>query len=496
MLLHDLAYKGASDDIAIVDQDHRFTYKDLQEHITLYRNYLYEEGIKQGDRVGIFSRNSAEYIFAYFAIISLGAIAVPINFQLSSREVAYIIKDAGIKHVLTYKTLDLTDAMASLRCHISLKQHDIKKCIKTKKSISEAPALPEDFDWENPCAIIYTSGTTGNPKGAVLSHKNLVRNSEQFRRLQCTPECNVLCVLPMYHCFGWTTAVLYSLYNGATIVILDSFNPKETIQVIRDEKITDMYVVPSICSILTKMASKEDMANLRIIVSGGTTLAMKLQEDFIAKFGVSICEGYGLSEASPVVSVNPPEKVKTGSIGPLLDGIEWRLVDVDGKDVPPGELGELVIKGDNVMLGYWNLPEATDMALRNGWLHTGDIARCDEDEYFYIVDRIKDMIISMGENIYPREVEEVIYQFPGINTCAVIGVDDKIRGQVGACFYTVQEGKEVSVKELKKYLQNNLALYKVPREFHEMEALPMTNTGKIAKRMILAALDEQNSKNK
>lgn len=494
MLLNDLAYKGASEDIAIVDQERRFTYRELQEQIALYRNYLYEEGIRQGDRVGIFSRNSAEYIFSYFAIISLGAIAVPINFQLSSREVAYIIKDAGIKHIMTYKVLDLNDAMVALRCHIVMKQHDIKKCVKGKKSFPEAPVLSEDFGWENPCAIIYTSGTTGNPKGAVLSHKNLVRNSEQFKRLKCTSDCNVLCVLPMYHCFGWTTAVLYSLHNGATIVILDSFNPKETIQVIRNEKITDMYVVPSICSILTKMASKEDMANLRIIVSGGTTLAMKLQEDFIAKFGVSICEGYGLSEASPVVSVNPPEKVKTGSIGPLLDGIQWRLVDVEGKDVPPGELGELVIKGDNVMLGYWNLPEATDMALRNGWLHTGDIARCDEDEYFYIVDRIKDMIISMGENIYPREVEEVIYQFPGINTCAVIGVDDKIRGQAGACFYTVQDGQTVNTKELKKFLQNNLALYKVPREFHEMEFLPMTNTGKIAKRMILAAFEEQKNK--
>ena len=257
--------------------------------------------------------------------------------------------------------------------------------------------------------------------------------------MHCRAEHHVLCVLPMYHCFGWTCSVLYPLFCGAEIVILDSFTPKETINVIRNEKVNDLYIVPSICSLLTKLATKEDMASLRLVVSGGTTLPLKIEQDFMGKFGVDICEGYGLSETSPVVTMNPPERPKVGSCGPVVPGIQWKLVDAEGNRVPEGEAGELVVKGDNIMLGYWNLPDATKDALRGGWFHTGDVARADEDGYIYIVDRIKDMIISMGENIYPREVEELIYQFPGISEAAVIGIHDKLRGQAGACFYSLHE---------------------------------------------------------
>ncbi|WP_278962759.1 class I adenylate-forming enzyme family protein, partial [Mitsuokella multacida] len=287
------------------------------------------------------------------------------------------------------------------------------------------------------------------------------------------------------HCFGWTCSVLYPLYCGAEVVILDSFTPKETISVIREEKINDLYIVPSICSLLTKLASKEDMASLRLVVSGGTTLPLQIEQDFMNKFGVDICEGYGLSETSPVVTMNPPEKPKVGSCGPVVPGIAWKLIDADGKEVPKGEAGEFIVKGDNIMLGYWNLPDATKNALRGGWLHTGDVARADEEGYIYIVDRLKDMIISMGENIYPREVEELIYQFPGISEAAVVGIDDKLRGQAGACFYSLHEGASINIRELKKFLQANLALYKIPREFHELQSLPRTSTGKIAKRQIL-----------
>ncbi|MBR1694620.1 MAG: AMP-binding protein, partial [Selenomonas sp.] len=301
----------------------------------------------------------------------------------------------------------------------------------------------------------------------------------------CKAEHTVLSVLPMYHVFGLTCSVFYPFSVGATVVILDSFTPKETISTIRDEKVTDLYIVPSICSLLTKLASGEDMKTVRLVVSGGTTLPLKIQQDFMGKFGVDICEGYGLSETSPVVTMNPPEKPKVGSCGPIVPGLKWRLIDAEGNDVPQGEAGELVVKGDNVMLGYWNLPDVTHDAMRGGWFHTGDVARADEEGYLFIVDRIKDMIISMGENIYPREVEELIYQFPGIYEAAVVGIEDKLRGQAGACFYSVQEGCTVNVRELKKFLQANLALYKIPREFHIMEKLPRTTTGKIAKKTIL-----------
>ncbi|MBR1728938.1 MAG: long-chain-fatty-acid--CoA ligase [Selenomonadaceae bacterium] len=493
MLLNNILDSGRDQDIAIVDHGRRFTYEQFKNSIRQTRNKLYELGIRQGDRVAIFSRNSAEFIFVYFAVASLGAINVPINFQLSHREIAYILKDAGVEHIFTYKPLEIDDHHIDSNpkpdFHVGLThkvhQHDIK-IFDQPNDLPDAPELPKDFSAENPCVIIYTSGTTGNPKGAVLSHKNLVRNAEQMINMGCESHHKVLCVLPMYHCFSWTCSVLYPLSHGAAVVILDSFTPKETIETIRTEKITDMYVVPSICSLLTKLATTEDMQTLRLVVSGGTTLPLQIANDFIEKFNVEICEGYGLSEASPVVTMNPYGKPKVGSAGPIIPDIEYRFVDNEGNDVKQGTEGELIIKGDNVMIGYWNMPDATKEAIdQDGWLHTGDIAKIDEDGYVFIVNRLKEMIISMGENIYPREVEEVIYKFPGIKDAAVIGVEDKLRGQAGACFYSMQDGAEMNISDLKHFLQKNLALYKIPREFHQLDDLPRTSTGKIFKRKIL-----------
>ncbi|MBR2215253.1 MAG: long-chain-fatty-acid--CoA ligase [Selenomonadaceae bacterium] len=485
MLVHELAQGGQPNDMAIIDHERRYTYEDFQGAVTACRDYLYAKGVRQGDRVAIFSRNSADYVFAYFGIVSLGAMAVPINFQLSLREIAFIIKDSGAKHIMTYQPLEIDDILWEMGYFVQTVRHDIAKCGIRQEGLSAAPPLPEDFSPQNPCVLIYTSGTTGSPKGAVLSHQNLISNAKQMIHMGCESHHRVLCVLPMYHCFGWTCSVLYPFYHGARVVILDSFTPKETIDVIRREGITDIYVVPSMCSLITRLGTAEDMKSLRLVVSGGTTLPQKIADDFIEKFGVSISEGYGLSETSPVVTMNPAGKAKVGSIGPMVPEIEWRLIDGDGRDVPQGEAGELIVKGPNIMLGYWNLPEATKEAFRDGWFHTGDVARVDEDGYLYIVDRLKDMIISMGENIYPREVEELIYKFPGIQEAAVIGVEDKLRGQAGACYYSLLPGATINIRELKKYLQQNLALYKIPREFHELDALPRTATGKIAKRMIL-----------
>lgn len=491
MFVQDLARQGRPEDLAIIDHERRYTYEAFAQAVENCRDRLAAAGVRPGDRVGIFSRNSADFVFAYFGIVSLGALAVPINFQLSAREVAFIIKDAGIKEILTYQPLNLVDALAQLRYDARVTQHDIKLVSKKKPDLPAAPALPAAFDDQHPCAIIYTSGTTGTPKGAVLSHRNLIANAQQMEIMHCRPEHKVLCVLPMYHAFGWTCSAIYPFYCGATVVILDQFTPKETISTIRREGINDLYVVPSICSLLTKLATKEDMHTLRLVVSGGTTLPLKIEQDFMEKFGVDICEGYGLSETSPVVTMNPPGHAKVGSIGPVVKNIDWRIVDANGNDVPYGEAGEFLVKGPNIMLGYWNNEEATQEAMRGGYFHTGDVARRDKDGYFYIIDRLKDMIISMGENIYPREVEELIYQFPGIAEAAVIGIEDKLRGQAGACFYSLHEGATINIRELKKFLQANLALYKIPREYHELPHLPRTATGKIAKRVILKEFMDQ-----
>ena len=467
MLVHEIINNGREEDIAVVDEGRQITYSQLKQGIKKYRNHLYELGVRQGDRVGIFSRNSTEFIYAYFAISSLGAINVPINFQLSTRETAYILQDAGVEHLLTYEPLTFEEKL-------SVMQHDIATF--GDGNFPAAPELPADFGENEPCVIIYTSGTTGNPKGAMLSHKNLVCNTRQCEVFKCHDKCKVLCVLPMYHCFGWTCVVLNTFYRGAELDVVRVFKPKDMVDMVREQEVTDIIIVPSIFKLITAIAKPEDFKSVRFFMSGGTTLPDKIVEEF----------GYGLSEASPAVFLTTHGEERQGSCGKLLAGTEVRLVDENGKEVAQGEVGEVLVRGGQVMLGYWNNPKATAEALdADGWLHTGDVGKVDEDGYYYIVSRIKEMIISMGENIYPREVEEIVYQFKGIRDAAVIGIDDKLRGQVGACFYDVQDGANVDVRELKKFLQKNLALYKIPREFHKLEEIPRTSTGKIAKRKIL-----------
>lgn len=466
---------GRAEDLAVIDQKRRFTYAELRTAIDRCRNSFYALGIRQGDRVAVFSKNSAEFIIAYFAIASLGAIVVPINFQLSAREIAFIVEDAAIDHIFTYQPLALDEYNSSV------KQHDIAECGRDDGSPS-APTVEIALD--DPCVLVYTSGTTGSPKGATLSHNNLISNVRQMDVMGCTRECRVLCILPMYHCFGWTCAVLNSFYNGASIAIIRDVAPKSTIDLIRDERITDIYAVPPIYRLITMFAEREDLKTIRLALNGGTTLPEKISNDFTDKLGVKIVGGYGLSESSPVVTMSPTEEGRDISVGRAVPETEVRFV-IDGKDVPNGEVGELLVRGPQVMLGYWNQPEITREVLdADGWLHTGDLARIDEDGYIYIVDRLKEMIISMGENIYPREVEEIVYRFPNVKEAAVIGVEDKIRGQACACYFSSKDGAPLDKRALKKFLQKNLALYKVPREYHQLEELPHTATGKIFKRAL------------
>ncbi|MBR2179062.1 MAG: AMP-binding protein [Selenomonadaceae bacterium] len=481
MLLHEILENGKEGDVALVDSERRLVYSELKELVKNGRNKLYHTGIRQGDRVAIFARNSIEFVCTYFAIVSLGAVAVPINFQLSSREIAYIIKNSDIEHIFTYKPLELDE-------YITCKptQHNIKTFIDINDFVEDAPNLPDDFSDDNPCAIIYTSGTTGNPKGAVSSHRNLIKNVEKIKIIGCRREHKALCILPMYHCFGWVCSVLNPLYNGSSIFIQEVFVLKEAVNLIKTEQITELCVVPSICSLMIKLVKAEDISSLRMVISAGSPLPVQTAKDFIDKFGLAISEGYGLSEASPIITLNLAGRRKIGSTGQFIPDLEARFVDSDGKDVPQGHEGELVIRGDNIMLGYWNDLEATKEAIdEDGWLHTGDIAKIDEEGYVYIVNRLKDMIISMGENIYPREIEEFIYQFPNIKDAAVVGVKDSRRDEVGICFYSTQDKSGIDVAELRLFLQKNLALYKIPREFHELDELPRTPTGKISKRRLV-----------
>jgi long-chain acyl-CoA synthetase len=493
MFVHELIYQGTENNVAFYGKEN-VTYKNLQDQVASYRNFLAATGIRPGENVGLLSRNSVEFVYCYMAVASLGAVVVPLNFQLTHREIAYIVKDARMKHLITTQKLNLS---ADLTLYgydqevLQLIVSDFKQGLPRNTSAG-VPAIKDGFTEDHPCVIIYTSGTTGNPKGAVLTHKNLVSNADAFRSaLPVTPADNVLCVLPMYHCFAWTCAILNSLLCGASITILEAFSPRETLAAIKEYGVTVVYGVPPMYNFLSRVGEPGDLAGVRLFVSGGASLPEKVAKQFWEKYGAHIIEGYGLSEASPVVTLNPPQKTKHYSIGKALPGLEVKVVGINGEPLPPGLVGELVVKGPSVMQGYYNLPLETSLALKNGWLHTGDLAYQDNEGYFYIVDRLKDMIISNGENIYPREIEELLYAYPGITEAAVIGVSDKLRGQAACAYLVMTEGHTFDKKAIREYLQANLAGYKIPRDFTLVDALPKNQTGKILKRVLREQAETQ-----
>lgn len=483
MLYYEILASHPEMQTALIFKEQKMTYGQLRESIERRANFLQAKGLQKGDRVGLLSKNCVDFVISYFAVIRAGGVVVPFNFQLAPREIAYIVKDASLKIMLVRQKMDLTEALQEID-YTDLAQYEFGEMEEQIAHEFKDYELHEDDN----CTIIYTSGTTGKPKGAMLSHKNLVANTREFTSvITMSSEDIGLCVLPMYHCFAWTVSVSGPLFYGGCIVIQETYIFKDTMGLIAKHDVNFFAGVPTMIQLFFKGAEAHELANIRCFISGGAPLPQVLAEGFRKKFGKPVQEGYGLSEASPVVTVNPASKVKVGSIGPSLPGVTVMIQDEDGKEMKRGEVGELCVRGDNVMLGYLNLPEETANALRGGWLHTGDLAYKDEDGYIFIVDRLKDMIISSGENVYPREIEEALYTHPLIEEAAVIGIPDKLRGQAVCAYMVLSEGAVLDKKELRKYLMERIAPYKVPREFFFCAQLPKNSTGKILK----TALREQ-----
>lgn len=487
MQVHHFIFTGKPSDI-VFQTPNPTTYGQLQKEFTAYRNYFYDLGIRKGENVGLFSKNSPEFVYCYMALASLGAVVVPLNFQLTAREIAFIVKDAQMKHLISMEKLEIAQELSLQDYSENVSQLIITEFSATfeNSNFNSAPCLDSEIQENSPCVIIYTSGTTGNPKGAILTHGNLISNVRSFAAALPPATCqdNILCVLPMYHSFAWTCAILYPLSLGASITILEAFSPKETVSAIKDNQVSIVFGVPPIYNYLTRVGHAEDLSGVKTFVSGGAALPQKIAEQFHSKYGTPILEGYGLSEASPVVALNPTHKTKYCSIGKALPGVKVRIVNAKGETLPPGEVGELVVQGPNVMQGYFNLPLETSRALRNDWLHTGDIAYQDVEGYLFIVDRLKDMIIINGENVYPREIEELLYGFPGIVEAAVIGIPDSLRGESACAYVAMEEGKPFDRKAIREYLQPLLAGYKLPKDIILVDALPKNKTGKIMKRLL------------
>ncbi|MCK8058868.1 MULTISPECIES: long-chain fatty acid--CoA ligase [unclassified Fusibacter] len=481
MLVHQLLQDHNDHAIALRYHGEAITYKTLRQKIGSTRSYLESIGVKRGDHVGLYCKNSPEFIYAYFAVVSMGAVIIPFNRTLTASEVDYIAKDAQIKLLITMESLGISD---------EFRQELIPEYSKLLSSdefslFDDAPQISE----EDVAVIIYTSGTTGHPKGAMLTHRNLVSNTKGIvKALDVTSEDKFLCVLPMFHSFAWTTSVLAALYNGALIAIMENFHPKDALKMIRTEGLSVVCGVPTMYNYYLMLGTPETFVSMRVFVSGGASLPVEVMTNFSAKFGIPIVEGYGLSEASPVVSVNPMDKVKVGSIGKPIEEVFVKIVDAQHMEVARGTVGELAVKGPNVMKGYYNLKEVTDQTIEDDWLYTGDLAKIDDEGYIHIVDRLKDIVIVSGMNVYPREIEEVIYRYEGIIEATVIGISDKTRGEVPIAYIVTSDNSKFDEKAFKSFLKQNLASFKLPKKIRMMDALPKNATGKVMKKTLRDSL--------
>jgi long-chain acyl-CoA synthetase len=487
-ILTDTAEKHG-DKTAFKLDDTELSYGLLDEGSARIAGLLKSKGLEPGDRVGLMMPNVPYFPVIYYGILRAGGVVVPMNVLLKKREVAFYLSDPEAK--LLFAWHDFAEAAEAGGEEtgtevILVKPGDFEQLLGDQEPDREM----SDRSGDDTAVILYTSGTTGKPKGAELTHSNLSRNSKGVsENLGEMSEDDVLLgALPLFHSFGQTCTMNSAVSVGATVTMLPRFDPDKALEIIDRDKATLFQGVPTMYNAMLHAESCEgaDCSSLRICMSGGAAMPAELMRAFEERFSCIILEGYGLSETSPVASFNHPDRErKPGSIGTPIEGVEMQVWDDDGNEVPQGEVGEIVIRGHNIMKGYWNRDDANKEAItEDGWFRTGDMAKVDEDGYFFIVDRKKDLIIRGGYNVYPREIEEVLYEHPAVQEAAVIGVPhDELGEEVGAAV-VLKEGESVDEDELKSYVKDQVAAYKYPRKIWFTDELPKGPTGKILKREI------------
>ena len=491
---------------AFIFGDTSLSYAQINGAANQVANGLRAKGIQPGDKVALSCFNLPYFPIIYFGILKAGAVVVPLSVLLKEDEIAYHLTDSEAKAYFCFiGTEDLPMGRMGYSAFqqvagcehffMIMPKPDMPSAIEGTATLGSLMAGQSPvFDThpteaEDTCLIIYTSGTTGRPKGAELTHSSLLLNAILSTDLtELKPEDNQLIVLPLFHIFAMTVLMNAGLYRGATSILLPRFDAETVFGLMVKHQITIFAGVPTmywgmINHKSAQFADTDVAKHLRHAVSGGVALPVKVLEDFEARFGVPIYEGYGMSEGSPVVTFNQKHTGrKAGSIGTPVWGVQVKLVDTDGKEVGIGEKGELCYKGHNVMKGYYKKPAATAETLKNGWLHSGDVAIKDEDGFYFIVDRTKDMIIRGGLNVYPREVEEVIIKHDAVSLVAVIGIPHEEMGEEVKAFVVLKEGKEITEAELIEWTKAHIAAYKYPRHIEFLKALPMSATGKILKK--------------
>ena len=485
--------------VAVILDDMKLRYAEVNGAANKIANGLVGLGVRPGDTVALMLPNTPHFVICYYAILKLGATVVPLNVLFKRHEVVYHLDDSDAVALIVWEGF-VGEAAEGFQ--------QAKRC--RNMIVAQAPgstaALPDGalplnalmadtspiFDThqtmpDDTAVILYTSGTTGRPKGAELSHFNMFFNAYigSEKVLETGPDEVGLAVLPLFHSFGQTCVMNALIYAGATITLLPRFEPQKALEVLARDKVSFFAGVPTMYFYLLNFPSADqyDLSALRRCVSGGSAMPVEVMHAFNKKYNVTILEGYGLSETSPVASFNQLGRdPKPGSIGTPIWGVEMRCVDADGREVPVGELGEIVIRGHNVMKGYYKRVDVSAEAIKDGWFFTGDVAYQDEDGYFFIKDRVKDMIIRGGFNVYPREIEEVLYGHPAIAEAAVIGIHDLALGEEIKAVVAFKPGQSTAAQEIIDYCKDRLAAYKYPRSIEVRDTLPKTATGKILKR--------------
>ena len=475
----------------------RLSYSELDSRVNRLASALRDRRIGKGDRVGAVLLNSFAFLETLFACAKLGAIFVPVNFRLSPEEVEFILTDSGSRILVYHPCFHALIEPGRARTHL---EHAL--CVSD--ATSSGPGIAGDADYEetlrtgadtrietvihldDPHLMMYTSGTTGRPKGAVLSHGNTTWNAVNalLSDLGLQDDDRILTVAPLFHIGGLNSPTLPAMYRGVPVVLQAAYDPVELLAELERERITVLFLVPAMWQALTQVPEFDDydLSALRSLISGGAPCPIPAIE-FFQNRGLRFQEGFGLTETAAGVCIlgNEDAVRKNGSVGKPLMHVQMRIVDDNDHDVAPGEVGELLVRGPNVFLGYWNRPEASAEALRDGWFHTGDLACQDDEGFYYIVDRKKDMLISGGENVYPTEVEQVLYRHPKIREVAVIGVPDERWGEVPVAI-VAPEGDAPTLEDIHDYCSDRLARFKTPKDLIIVAALPRNATGKVLKR--------------
>ncbi len=499
------------------------SYKELTRQVNSLASALLNLGVRKGDRVAIMLPNCPQAVISYYAVLRIGAVAVMTNPMYVEREMEYQFNNSearvlivldhlfpkaeNIRGATGLKTIIVTSLREYLPWHLSL-LYPIKakkqklftgvpyggSVLNFKELISRTSELGDvEYPTQDDLALLqYTGGTTGVPKGVMLSHRNIMSNTVQTSMWFPTRRVGrerVMAILPFFHVFGMTVAMNWPIYNASTIILVPRFEVKSFVKTLAKTKPTVFPGVPTIYIAINNYPEieKYDISSVRFCITGSAPMPVEAMKRFEELTKCRIVEGYGLTEASPVTHVNPLQGVrKVGSIGIAISDTDCKIVDLETgeNEVPKGELGELIVKGPQVMQGYWKLPNETEKTLRNGWLYTGDIASMDEDGYVFIADRKKDMIIAGGFNIYPREIDEVLYEHPKIQEAVTVGVPDPYRGETVKVFIVLKEGVTMTEDEVIAYCKTKLAAYKVPTAVEFRDSLPKTIVGKILRKVL------------